>query len=302
MDLRTLRYFVAVAEERHVGRAAARLHMTQPPLSRALRALERELGVELLARSAQGVVPTAAGVVLLAEARELLARAEVLRQRVTAAGELRLGSLASGLGEAAAALADEFRRAHPEASVRVREADLTDPSCGLRAGLVDVAVTRTPFDTTGIETRLLRREGVGVVLRADDPLAGRARLVRADLAGRRWFRFAEGTDPGWAAYWQGPGADSVEAPVVRTVSDCQQAVLWSGSVGLAPLGHHLGDGLVVVPLADQPPSDLVVAWRTGGDTALVRTFTRIALRVLGQDSANSSVLAPPPQVGAPPAK
>ena len=71
-----MRYFVAVAEERHVGRAAARLHMTQPPLSRALRALERELGVELVERTPRGVVPTAAGEVHLAEARTLLERAD----------------------------------------------------------------------------------------------------------------------------------------------------------------------------------------------------------------------------------
>src|SRR4030081_1695156 len=85
MDLRSLRYFVAVAEERNFGRAAARLHMTQPPLSRAIRQLEAELSAVLLDRSPAGVTLTCAGAVLYEEARALLDRAEQARARVTAA-------------------------------------------------------------------------------------------------------------------------------------------------------------------------------------------------------------------------
>lgn len=283
MELRTLRYFVAVVEERHVGRAAARLHMTQPPLSRALRALEAELGVTLLVRTPRGVTPTAAGELLHAEARDLLERADQARVRVAAAGgqgELRLGTLVGSIGDAGTALAAAFQHRHPRAVVRVREADLTDPTCGLRAGLVDVALTRAPFDTTGIATHVLRRDRVGVVLRADDPLASRTAVTLDELADRQWFRFADGTDPAWAAYWQRRA--SVTAPVVRTVSDCLHAVLWSGSIGLAPLGHDLGTGLVVVPVTDMPPSELVVAWPSGEPAPLVRTLVEIAPRVLSR--------------------
>ena len=85
MDLRSLRYFVAVADERHFGRAAARLHMTQPPLSRAIRQLETDLGAVLLHRSPAGVTLTAAGAVLYGEARTLLEQAEHARARVAAA-------------------------------------------------------------------------------------------------------------------------------------------------------------------------------------------------------------------------
>ncbi|MGY2063228.1 LysR family transcriptional regulator, partial [Nocardia gipuzkoensis] len=96
MDLRTLRYFVVVAEELHFGRAAARLHMTQPPLSRAIRQLETELGCELLHRSPTGVTLTPAGISLLGDARGLLAQADRARSRATAAGAsiLTIGTLA----------------------------------------------------------------------------------------------------------------------------------------------------------------------------------------------------------------
>ncbi len=99
--------------------------------------------------------------------------------------------------------------------VRVREADLTDPTTGLRAGLVDVALTRMPFDRTGISTRLLRSDPVGVVLRADDLLAGHDTLLMRDLDDRRWFQFPEGTDPAWRAYWSGtaPGAPPRASPL-----------------------------------------------------------------------------------------
>ncbi|WP_414938470.1 LysR family transcriptional regulator [Amycolatopsis sp. cmx-11-51] len=282
MELRLLRYFVAVAEERHFGRAAARLHMTQPPLSRAIQQLESDLGVVLLLRSAAGVEPTAAGTTLYAEARTLLDQAERGRARVTAAAgpaTLTVGTLADGAGEAGTRLAAAFRRRHPEVSIRFREADFTDPTTGLRAGLADVALTRSPFDETGISVRVLRSDPVGLVLRTGDPLAGRESLRLADVADRPWFQLPDGTDPLWRAYWNGaaPIGERPAGPVVRTVSECLQAVLWNGTAGIAPLGHALPDGLTWVPLADMPPSPLVVAWVTGRESPLIRSFARIAV-------------------------
>ena len=288
MDLRSLRYFVAVAEERHFGRAAARLHMTQPPLSRAIRQLEADVGALLLHRSPAGGTLTPAGTALYEEARALLEQAERARARVTAAAgtaTFTIGTLADGAGEGGAGLADAFRERNQGVQVRVREADLTDPTTGLRAGLVDVALTRMPFDRTGISTRVLRSDPVGVVLRADDPLARHDTLLVRDLDDRRWFQFPEGTDPAWRAYWSGavPGADPGGAlrdgPVVRTVSECVQAVLWNGTIGLAPLtpqGHAWPGGLTVVPLADMPPSRLVVAWNKADANPLIRSLIQVA--------------------------
>lgn len=281
MDLRSLRYFVAVAEERHFGRAAARLHMTQPPLSRAVRRLEADLGALLLHRSPTGVTLTAAGAALYDEARALLEQAERVRARVAAAAgaaTMTVGTLGDSAEEAGARLAAAFRRRHPGVQVRVREADFADPTTGLRAGLVDVALTREPFDDAGITTRLLRSDPMGVVLRADDPLARRESLRLGDLADRRWFRLPEGTDPVWRAYWNS-GAPTDDGPVVRTVQECLQAVLWNGTVGLAPAAHPLPEGLTSVPLADMPPSRLVLAWNTADTNPLIRSFAEIASAV-----------------------
>ncbi|GAB2916894.1 LysR family transcriptional regulator [Streptomyces mayteni] len=278
MELRTLRYFVAVAEELHFGRAAVRLHMSQPPLSRAIRRLEAEIGATLFDRSSAGVALTPVGAVLLDEARALLDHADRARVRLAAAAgvaTLTVGLLGDSTDPGVTRLADAYRGRHPHVEVRVRETDLTDPTCGLSAGLVDVALTRGPFDETGLTVRELRADPVGALLRTDDPLAGRDSLRLADLADRRWFRFPAGTDPGWQAYWH--GARPREGPVVRAVQECRQAVLWNGTVGMTLLDHEPGEGLTVVPLVDMPPSRVVLAWPTGDPNPLVRSFVAAAI-------------------------
>ncbi|WP_328321297.1 LysR substrate-binding domain-containing protein [Streptomyces sp. NBC_00388] len=277
MELRTLRYFVAVAEELHFGRAAARLHMSQPPLSRAVKRLETEAGAPLFCRSPAGVTLTPVGTVLLDEARALLAQADRVRVRVAAAAgaaTITIGILGDGTDPGATRLAAAFRRSHPGVRIRIRDTDLTDPTCGLRAGLIDVALTRAPFDDTALTVRELRADPVGAVLRADDPLARREHLVLADLADRQWFHFPEGTDPVWQSYWN--GGRPREGPVVRVVQECLQAVLWNSTVGLAPLGHDLPEGLAVVPLADMAPSRVVAVWNDGDTNPLIRSLTEIA--------------------------
>ncbi len=143
---------MAVAEELHFGRAAARLHMSQPPLSRAIKQLETDIGATLLHRNATGVTLTPAGAALLHEARALLDQAGRARVRVAAAAgaaTITVGILGDGRDRGATRLAAAYRGRHPGVEVRVRDTDLTDPTCGLRAGLVDVALTRGPFDQTG---------------------------------------------------------------------------------------------------------------------------------------------------------
>ncbi|MFF1719806.1 LysR family transcriptional regulator [Streptomyces sviceus] len=277
MELRTLRYFVAVAEELHFGRAATRLHMSQPPLSRAIKQLEAEVGALLFARSPVGVTLTPVGRVLLDEARALLDHADRVRVRVSAAAgvtTLTVGILGDGTDPGMSRLAAAYRRRHPGIEIRIRDTDLTDPTCGLRAGLVDVALTRAPFDETALTVRALRTDPVGVVLRADDPLARRDRLRLAELSDRPWFRFPQGTDPVWQSYWN--AGRPREGPVVRAVQECLQAVLWNGTVGLAPLGHDLPAELAVVPLTDMAPSRVVAVWNERDTNPLIRSFIEIA--------------------------
>jgi DNA-binding transcriptional LysR family regulator len=277
VELRLLRYFVTVATERHVGRAAERLHMTQPPLSRAIQRLETELGATLFERTPQGVELTHAGEVLLADAVPLLDQADRLRLRVAKATDgavLRLGSLADTADQAGQDLVAGFRRRQPGVEITVVETDLSDPTAGLRAGRVDLALTRTPFSGTGIATATIRTDPVGVVVAGSDPVAAQESTTVAALAGRSWIRLPDGTDPVWSAYWTAAD-DRPHQPVVRTIQECLRTAAWNGTLVIAPLGQALPDGLVCVPLADRPPSRVVLAWREDDSARLVRSMTRI---------------------------
>jgi DNA-binding transcriptional LysR family regulator len=215
--------------------------------------------------------------VLLDEARALLDHADSVRARVSAAAgvaTITVGILGDGTDPGMTRLAAAYRRRHPGIDIRIRDTDLTDPTCGLRAGLVDVALTRAPFDETALTVRALRTDPVGAVLRADDPLARRDRLRLVDLSDRSWFQFPAGTDPIWQSYWN--GGKPRAGPAVRAVQECLQAVLWSGTVGLAPLGHDLPAELVVVPLIDMAPSRVVAAWNESDTNPLIRSFIELA--------------------------
>jgi DNA-binding transcriptional LysR family regulator len=279
VDLRGLRYFVAVAEERHIGRAAVRLQMTQPPLSRAMQRLEVDLGAALFTRTSAGVELTEAGQALYDEARALLEHADRLEARVrSTAGRptLAVGSLADSAELVGGRIVPAFRERHPHVAVRVNEADLGDPSAGLRAGLVDVALTRLPFDDAGLRCDVLHSEPVGLVVRDDDPLAVHASLRLSDLPDRRWVRLPAGTDPVWNAYWTVGMPDDRDTPV-RTIQECLQAVLWNGMSALAPLDQLTPAGLVTVPVVDRPPSRLVLARPATDRSPLVRSFVRVAI-------------------------
>jgi DNA-binding transcriptional LysR family regulator len=286
MELRWLRYFVAVAEERHIGRAAARLRMTQPPLSRAIHHLETDLGTTLFDRTPHGVELTEAGRTLYADARSLLDHADRLETRVrSVAGHttLTVGSLADTVELIGGRIVPAFRESHPEVAVRIHEADLSDPTAGLRAGLVDVALTRLPFQDTGLHHHILHTEPIGLVVRADDPLASHPSVRLSDLPGRRWVQLPPDTDPVWRAYWTGPPAPGDHDPPMRTIQECLQAVLWNGMSALAPLHQLTPAGLVTVPVTDRPPSHLVLT-RPKTPSPLIRSFVRIATRAYRRDT------------------
>ncbi|MEV0051376.1 LysR substrate-binding domain-containing protein [Saccharopolyspora shandongensis] len=137
------------------------------------------------------------------------------------------------------------------------------------------AQPRTPFDSTGIRTHVLRSVPVGVVVRDNDPFANHHAMSAADLAGRRWVRLPDGADPVWTAYWTG-GAHDDASPVMRTIQECLQPVVWNGTSALAPVDQPLPAGLVVLLLADRPPSEIVVAWPKTSRSPLVRSFVQAA--------------------------
>lgn len=184
LDLRKLRYFVAVADRLHFGRAAEDLHIAQPVLSRQIRALEQDLGAALFVRDSHGVELTAAGRQLLDDAGPLLASVGAVRRRVSVAGRgsrrLVVG-FRTGIPVIPAARAFEAR--NPGVVVDVQRMEWDDQALMLLDGRVDIGYVRLPVDETGLRLTPLYTEPLMVALPADHRLAGKEEVTEADLDG-----------------------------------------------------------------------------------------------------------------------
>jgi DNA-binding transcriptional LysR family regulator len=202
MELRHLRYFIAVAEERHFGRAAERLGMAQPPLSQQIQALERELGTQLFRRVPRHLELTDAGEVFLDGARAILARTEQAVRSAERAGRGELGRICVGFTPAASFNAvvpttiRSFRHAFPDVSLDLSEADTAALCRALSAGNVDVAFIRPPdaVDFTDLRIEELFDEDMLVALPTGHRLAASVRVPIAMLAGEPFILY-----PRWLA-------------------------------------------------------------------------------------------------------
>jgi DNA-binding transcriptional LysR family regulator len=197
MELRHLRYFVAVAEERHFGRAAERLRIAQPPLSRQIRDLEHELGVELFERGTRGVELTAAGAAFLPEARLTLAQAERAQRTAVRAAAGELGRLRVGFVEAATfggVLADVlgfFRMHLPNIGLSLFELDPLQQVDAFRDERIDVGIAHSaPGDAAEwLHVEQVSAEPLVAALPHAHRLAARTRLTLASLAAESWVLF-----------------------------------------------------------------------------------------------------------------
>ena len=200
-ELRRLRYFVAVATERNFTRAAERLQIAQPALSRQVRLLERELGVELLRRTTREVTLTDAGRFLLERAPALLSASDDLWRSVRgfAAGEQ--GSVALGYGtsagyETAPRLLETIARRLPQLEVGARVMATADILDAVGDGTIDAGLVRCPPARDGLDVRVVRREPQGVLLRRDHPLAAGATIALPALGGLPVLLHPRAANPG----------------------------------------------------------------------------------------------------------
>ena len=282
METRELRYFVAVAEELHFGRAAQRLGMAQPPLSRAIQQLERRLGAALLDRTSRTVALTEAGSVLLVEGRAALDAVDAAERRTRRAALSATGcpglALVTKAGASSELLAELLAAYAAEPGAVPVEVILCGPAEQarlLREGRADVALLHRPFDpTAGLHTEELGTEGQVVVLPAGHPLTVRAHVHMADITALPGLPLPRWPDPD-GSYPPGPG------PQVRDHAQLLQLVALGRACAVSPEScrAQLHGDLAAVPVLDAPTVTTVIAWpphsRSTAVADLVRTATRL---------------------------
>jgi len=207
MELRHLRYFVAVAEELHFGRAAARLGIAQPPLSQQIRQLEREIGVDLFVR-ARRVALTEPGRVLLMEARAILQRVAAATLAVQRAqrgetGALAVGVVASATYGVVPRIFRTFRARHPDVALTLAVMRSAEQAAALRAGQIQLGLARPPFGDETLRSETLLEEPVVVALPGGHRLATRHALRLRALADEPFVLFPRDRRPGWSDFVRG---------------------------------------------------------------------------------------------------
>jgi DNA-binding transcriptional LysR family regulator len=285
METRHLKYFIAVAEERHFGRAAQRLHMAQPPLSQQIRQLEEQLGTPLLIRTTRKVELTPAGQVLLDRGRLLLEEIRALESDVRqvgagATGVLRVGFTGTATYRLMPLIVQSASRSLPGLRITVQGELLTQQmETALEEGRLDVAVLRPPIRSESIAHKLLEQDQLVCALPANSPLAEKGTIDIAELALMNFI--------GYPPYSVVNGiflnACRIAGFQPRLVQEAKETStllsLVSAGMGVAlvPMTSRMFSfpGVVFRPLRNPPPVDLVVAWNRNNESALVQSFVTL---------------------------
>jgi DNA-binding transcriptional LysR family regulator len=290
MELRHLRYFVAVAEHLGFSRAAKHLHLAQQSLSQQIGALERGLGVRLFDRDTRGTRLTEAGRVFLPAARAVLASADdavavVQRAGRGEIGRLNLAFLASTANYMLPPVVRALRERLPDLEVTTHNEQIGELVAGLRDGRFDAAFTRPPL-VADLATRTLATEPVCAVLPVGHPLATRTRLHLADLANEDWVLTPRESWPPWHEKYDRDFAAAGFVPTVVQRADGVSNLLGlvAAGVGVTRLARSASSirrsGVVFVPLADDQ-AETVVAWLPGRDEPVLRNLLALAADLAG---------------------
>jgi len=292
VELRHLRYFVAVAEELNFTRAAARVRTAQPSLSQQIRRLERAVGAKLLDRSRHHVALTNAGRIFLRQAKDILGRVEHARRLAQQAADGRAGELSVGTFPSAdvrilPALRPLIAEHLPDLRLILHSKYAVDSLAGLQSGTLDVAFVRGPIETEGLETVELLHEEIVMVLPSHHALARRKRVPVESLDDLPCITMERSLSP---ALHDAAAKLYRDAKIrMHAVSSADnmlghlQLVQEGHGFALLPdsVGALLPPGVTFRPLACDPvPTvNILVAWKSGNDSRLVREFVELARRV-----------------------
>jgi len=283
LELRQLRYFMMLAETLHFGRAAARLHISQPPLSRQINALEKTLGVELLSRTSRHVVLTPAGRHFQERISQVFALLEATRHSTQAVARGERGSLDIGFTMSAAwnvmpPLTRLFGEIHADIHMNLQEVLPSELNAALESGSLDVGIAFPWLRTEGLEYLRIHSEPLCAVLLADHPLARHATIDVGDLAREAFVTVPEAAAPGLHERVNGCCRDHGFEPRVRFETRLQQTIINFVAEGLgvslvpASLSKINLPGAIFRPLKKTRMVEQGIIWASVNDNPCLSTF------------------------------
>ena len=290
MELRHLRYFIAVAEELNFTRAAEKLHMAQPPLSQQIQQLETQLGFQLFRRTKRTVVLTEAGQVFFEESQKIMQqvdRAIQLAQQTSRGelGQLTIGFVSSAAHNVVPAILQQFRTLHPAVKLELHELTTNEQLQRLRFGQIDIGFVRPPVEEDGINSEIVFREPLIVALPETHHLADRAQVELRELSTEPFILFPRSLAPGLydpiVSLCQEAGFSPIAAQEALQMQTIVSLVAAEMGVAIVPasMQNFQRCGVVYKPLQE---STFIVAialiWRIA-PTAAVQRFLEVARQI-----------------------
>jgi DNA-binding transcriptional LysR family regulator len=283
LDIRQLECFIAVAEELHVGRAAARLHMSQPPLTRRINRLERDLGVRLFHRTAAGMRLTEPGAILLERAHRIVRLTEHAVERTRLAdtgqvGELVIGYFGSTIFDAVPRLLRGFLQSHPQVTLRLERAAKNVQADALLDGRMHVGFSRLYREEPGLRVRWIDSEPLYVAVPASHPLLQQGEIRVDDLRDEEMVLFPAAPRPSFAdEISQMCKQAGFAVRVAREAEDAVTALAYVSTSGLCAVVPRSATrmrlpGVAFVPLAGAPTQDLSCLHRAGECPPVLQAF------------------------------
>ncbi|KAB2914634.1 MAG: LysR family transcriptional regulator [Dechloromonas sp.] len=296
MEFRQLKYFIAVAEELNIGRAATRLHISQPPLTRQIQQLEEEFGAQLFLRTPRGVELTQAGEMFLRDARNIRDLMEQAVERVREAGQgkrgkMDIGIFGSGILDVIPKVLHAFRARHPDVQIALHQMSKKEQIEALRQHRIIAGFNRMLQPLPDLSSELVMVESIMVAVNENHPLAARPAILLKELAGQPLILFPSGARPSFIdKVWDLCAAEGFQPTVSQEVGDAPTSVaLVAAGFGLSLVPEAASSlsvpGVVYRRLANAPDAvvDLSCIYRNDETSPLLMAFLQTIREFRGRN-------------------
>ena len=302
MDFRHIKYFIAVAEELNIGRAALKLHISQPPLTRQIKQLEDELGVQLFQRNPRGVELTQAGEMFYAEAKNIRSLLDSAVERTSRAGQGKLGRLdiaffGSAIFSAIPQILQHFRKNYPDVNVALHAMTKQEQIQALRQKRITIGITRLPANFPDISSQTIINEDLYIAVCTSSPLSKKKVISLRELSGQQLIVFPNAGRPNFAdRVMKICSSNGFTPSISHVVTDANLGVaLVAAGYGICLVPASVATlnlpNVVYIPIKERPMVDLSCVYRSDDQSPLLAAFLSVAQSFCDSYNQNSSTVS-----------